>query len=192
MAEAILQERVRHCVFEHCSELAVTNCNKCGKFYCLTHASELDPSKYCIDCLHLEDASIEVKPLYDEEGVRRQGRVIRPVGVVFSQNGKLIHEMTDDELRGYITHYQQAVHDCERSLEYARITLGNALYEGGAREIAKVQRASGEVVFISKKPTQHKQTRKPKAKAVNEDAIIDFITNNLTAEQLAKFLSKKK
>ena len=189
--DVLVQERVRHCSFQDCPEPALTNCNKCGKWFCLDHASELDPTKYCSSCLKLEDATLEQSPLLDEEGVRRQGRVIRPVGIVFSQNGKLIEEMTDDELKEYIVRYQQAVHDCERSLDYARITLGNALFEAGHREIAKVKRASGEVVFFSKKsPTVPKQRR---AKApMDENALADFLLKSLTPEQLAKFISKTK
>ena len=188
--EALPQEKVRHCSFVNCIEDALTNCVKCGKWYCLEHASDLDPTKHCVDCLKPEDAVLEQSPLLDTEGVRHQGKVIRPVGIVFSQNGKLIHEMTDDELKEYIVRYQQAVHDCERSLDYSRITLGNALFEAGHREIAKVQRATGEVVFISRKPTVVKKTRsKP---VLDEDALIAFITKNLTPDQLQKFLAKKK
>jgi hypothetical protein len=140
--------------------------------------------------LKLDDAKLEQTALLDEDGVRRQGRVIRPVGIVFSQNGKLIHEMTDDELKEYITRYQQAVHDCERSLDYSRITLGNALFEAGHREIAKVQRASGEIVFITKKPTAVHKTRKAKV-PLDEDALADFLIKSLTPEQLTKFLRSK-
>jgi hypothetical protein len=184
-------ESVRRCVFTSCVEDALTHCHKCGKWYCLDHASDLDPTKYCVDCLKVEDATLEVSPILDAEGVRHQGRVIRPVGIVFSQNGKLIHEMTDDELKEYITRYQQAVHDCERSLDYSRITLGNALYEAGHREIAKVTRTTGEVVFISKKPVAQKKPRAAKP-ALDEDALIAFITKNLSPAQLAAFLAKKK
>jgi 16S rRNA C1402 N4-methylase RsmH len=99
--------------------------------------------------------------------------------------------MTDDELKEYIVRYQQAVHDCERSLDYSRITLGNALFEAGHREIAKVTRTTGEVVFISRKPTVVKRARSAKP-ALDENALADFITKNLSPEQLAKFLSKKK
>lgn len=189
--EALPQEKVRHCSFVNCIEDALTNCVKCGKWYCLEHASDLDPTKHCVDCLKPEDAVLEQAPLRDTEGVRHQGKVIRPVGIVFSQNGKLIHEMTDDELKEYIVRYQQAVHDCERSLDYSRITLGNALFEAGHREIAKVTRSTGEVVFISRKPTVVKKARSAKP-VLDENALIDFITKNLTPEQLAKFLAKKK
>ena len=189
--EALPQERIRHCSFVNCTEDALTNCHKCGKWYCLDHASELDPTKYCSDCLKVEDATLEQAPLLDTDGVRHQGKVIRPVGNVFAQNGKLIHEMTDDELKEYIVRYQQAVHDCERSLDYSRITLGNALFEAGHREIAKVTRTTGEVVFISKKPTAQVKPRKTKA-TLDEDALTSFIMKNLSPEQLAKFLAKKK
>ena|ERR1700722_4787277 len=192
MLEALPQESVRHCVFTSCTEDALTHCLKCGKWYCFDHASDLDPTKYCIDCLKSEDAVLEQAPIFDVEGVRHQGKIIRPVGIVFSQNSKLIHEMTDDELKEYIVRYQQAVHDCERSLDYSRITLGNALYEAGHREIAKVTRATGEVVFISKKVAPPKKTRTAKAAPLDEDALIAFITKNLSPEQLQKFLAKKK
>jgi hypothetical protein len=192
--QALSPEKVHQCVFTNCVEDALTLCTKCGKYYCLDHASDLEPTKFCQDCLKVEDATLETAPLTDTEGTRHQGKVIRPVGIVFSQNGKLIHEMTDDELREYITRYQSLVKDCERSLDYSRITLGNALFEAGHREIAKVIRATGEVVFISKKPTVTQQNKKPRPakSAMNEDALIDFITKNLSPEQLAKFLAKKK
>jgi hypothetical protein len=188
--EALPLELVRHCVFTNCVEDALTNCHKCGRWYCLEHASDLEPTKFCSECLKVEDAALEQAPLLDTEGVRHSGRVIRPVGVVFSQNGKLIHEMTDGELKEYIVHYQQAVHDCERSLDYSRITLGNALFEAGHREIAKVTRTTGEVVFISKKVAPVKHARK--AKPIDEEALIAFITKNLTPAQLAAFVAKRK
>ncbi len=188
--EALPLERVRKCVFASCTEDALTLCKKCGRWFCLEHASDLEPTKYCHECLLFADATLETHPLTDAEGTRHVGKVIRPVGVVFSQNGKLIHEMSDVELTDYIKFYQQAVHDCERSLDYSRITLGNALFEAGNREIAKVQRASGEIVFISRKVAPAKRTRV--AKAQDENAIADFIAKHLTVEQLKKFMSKKK
>lgn len=194
MIEALPQEHVRRCGFELCSEDALSLCHKCGKWYCLTHASELEPGKFCNDCLKVEDGNLEVSPLLDAEGVRHQGRVIRPVGIAFAHIGKLIHEMTDDELKEYIVAYQQAVHDCERSLDHARIKLGNALYEAGHREIAKVTRSTGEVVFLP--PRKIVQAIKPRKKKndvpLDDEALAKFIMNNLTPEQLAKFLSKKK
>lgn len=188
--QALPQESIRKCAFTNCVEDALTLCRKCGRWFCLDHASDLEPTKYCHECLLLADAELETLPLTDAEGTRHVGKVIRPVGVVFSQNGKLIHEMSDGELTDYIKFYQQAVHDCERSLDYSRITLGNALFEAGNREIAKVQRASGEVVFISRKVAPLKKTRV--AKATDENAIADFIAKHLTVDQLKKFLTKKK
>lgn len=189
--EALPLERVRHCAFVPCVEDALTCCAKCGKWFCLEHASDLEPTKYCLDCLKVEDATLETSPIVDAEGTRHSGRVIRPVGVVFAQNSKLIHEMSDDELKEYITHYQQAVRDCERSLDYARITLGNALYVAGDREIAKIKRETGEVYFPTPKKVAQ-MPRKRSAKAVDENAIADFIAKNLTLEQLQKYLAKKK
>lgn len=192
MLEPIPLEKTRHCVFESCKEDALAQCHKCGKWYCLDHASELDPVQYCRECLRAADITLEQAPLLDEDGVRHSGRVIRPVGVVFSQNGKLIHEMSDDELKEYIKHYQQAVHDCERSLDYARITLGNSLFEAGHREIAKVQKQSGEIVFISRKPVAPAKQRKSKQTPVDEDKLVEFLMKSLTPEQLTKFLAKTK
>ena len=188
--EALPLDKIRHCSFTSCVEDALTNCHKCGKWFCLEHASDLEPTKYCVDCLKPEDAALETAPLLDTEGVRHQGKIIRPVGIVFAQNGKLIHEMTDDELKGYIVHYQGAVHDCERSLDYARITLGNALFEAGHREISKVNER-GEVYFPPPKKIHAVKQRKAKV-ALDENALIDFITKNLTPDQLAAFLAKRK
>lgn len=189
--EALPQESIRKCVFTNCQEDALTLCKKCGKWYCLEHASDLDPTKYCHDCLLLQDAALEFAPLTDAEGTRHLGKVIRPVGVVFAQNSKLIDEMSEDELKDYIKYYQQAVHDCERSLDYARITLGNALYVAADKQLAKVKRETGEIVFISRK-VQAPAKRARVAKTSDENAIVDFISKHLTAEQLAKFLAKKK
>lgn len=189
--QALPEENIRRCSFTSCPEDALTMCHKCGKWFCLEHASDLEPTKYCQDCMRLEDASIEASPLLDSEGTRHSGKVIRPVGLVFAQNGKLIHEMTDSELKEYITHFQQAVHDCERALDYSRITLGNALFEAGHREIAKVQRTTGEVVFISRKLAPQVKQRKSKA-VPDENALAAFIMKHLSPEQLAKFMAKKK
>ena len=190
--EALPQERVRHCAFAPCTEDALTICRKCGRWFCLDHASDLDPVKYCQECLKVEDVTLESGPLTDAEGTRHQGRVIRPVGIVFAQNSKLIDEMSEDELKEYITYYQQAVHDCERSLDYARITLGNALYVAADKQLARVKRDTGEIVFLTpKRVAQAKARRAPKAPAMDENALIDFISKNLTPEQLLKFLQKK-
>jgi hypothetical protein len=189
--EALPLERVRHCAFTPCVEDALTCCAKCGRWFCLEHASDLEPTKYCNECLKVEDATLETSPIVDAEGTRHSGKVIRPVGLVFAQNSKLIHEMSDDELKEYITHYQQAVRDCERSLDYARITLGNALYVAGDREIAKIKRETGEVYF----PPPRKVTQMPRkrtAKAVDENALADFIAKHLTVDQLKAFMAKKK
>ncbi len=164
--EALPLERVRHCVFDNCTEDALTLCRKCGRWFCLDHASDLDPTKYCIDCLKPEDASLEEHPILDSEGVRHQGKIIRPVGVVFR---------------------------CERATEYSRITLGNALYEAGDREIAKVNQKTGEVYFPPPKKLHTVKARgASKAKALDENAIADFIAKNLTLEQLQKFMAKAK
>lgn len=190
--EALPYEKVRRCSFAPCDEDALTMCHKCSKWFCLEHASDLEPTKYCLECLKVEDASVEISPIFGEDGVRHSGRVIRPVGIVFAQNSKLIHEMSDDELTEYIKYYQQAVRDCERSLDYARITLGNALYVAGDREIAKVQKLSGEVVFISKKPTTQAKSRKTKSATTEEDKIIEFMMKHLSPTQLAQYLAKLK
>jgi hypothetical protein len=189
--EALPNDKIKHCVFENCPEDALTPCHKCGRWFCLDHASDLEPTRYCLDCLKLADTDLEFSPIVDAEGTRHQGKVIRPVGIAFAEIGKLIHEMTDDELQDYIKQYQQNVRDCERNLEHGRIKLGNALYEAGDRQIAKVKRATGEVVFLSKKPAgpraskQRRSTVKP-----DESAIIEFMMKNLTPEQLQKIIAK--
>jgi hypothetical protein len=195
MLDALNQENIRRCGFASCTEDALTLCRKCGRWFCLEHASDLEPTKYCQDCLLVSDADFETAPILDAEGVRHQGKVIRPVGVFFSQNGKLIHEMTDEELRDYIKYYQQAVHDCERSLDLARIKLGNSLFEAGGREIAKVKRDTGEVVFIQ--PRKAQATPKRRASDVaktpqSEAALADFILKHLTPDQLKAFMAKTK
>jgi len=101
--------------------------------------------------------------------------------------------MTDVELQDYIKFYQQAVRECERATEYSRITLGNALYEAGDREIAKVNQKTGEVYFPPPKKLHTVKARgASKAKALDENAIADFIAKNLTLEQLQKFMAKAK
>jgi hypothetical protein len=190
--QALQQESIRKCAFTDCIEDALTLCRKCGKWFCLEHASDLDPTKFCQDCLLVADATLETHPLVDAEGTRHQGKLIRPVGLVFNQKSKLIHEMDEVELKEYITFYQGAVHDCERALDHARITLGNALYEAGDREIAKVNQRTGEVYFPSPKKVTQIRTKRAAAKATDENAIADFIAKHLTVEQLKKIMAKAK
>lgn len=191
MLDALPQDRVRHCVFAPCTEEALTHCIKCGRWYCLDHASDLEPTKHCTECLKVEDAALEVSAILDAEGVRHQGRVIRPVGVVFAQNSKLIHEMSEAELKEYITYYQQAVHDCERSLDYARITLGNALYVAADKQLARVKRETGEVVFLTPKRVAQAKARRV-AKPLDEDKLIEFLMKTLTPDQIKAYLAKVK
>ena len=194
--ELLSQENIRKCGFVKCTEDALTLCRKCGKWFCLEHASDLEPTRYCQDCLLVSDAELETSPIFDTEGVRHQGKVIRPVGIFFPQNGKLIHEMTDEELKEYIKFYQQAVQDCQRNQDLARIKLGNALFEAGGREIAKVRRDTGEVVFINPRKTQpatpKRRVSDKSNQPLDETTLADFIMKHLTADQLKAFMAKAK
>lgn len=179
------------CNFVACAELAVYRCHKCAKLYCVEHASGIDPHRFCIDCLKVEDCNILEMPLVDEEGVRHKGRVLRPVGAAFLQNNKLISDLSDSELTEFIKDYQSLLHQAENVTNLYRISLTQATHEGLKRELVK-QKPSGEMYFPVPKPQVVRDT-KPRSTKSLEDKLADaMLKAGITPEKLKAMIDAKR
>lgn len=192
------------CTFGECKEQVLNRCKNCGLEYCLDHASELDPEHYCATCLVPEDASLEVKPLVDSEGIQHKGRVLTPKGKAYRLSSKMVFDMTDQELEDFIEHEKKVVHDIENIREYHLITLGMAEADAYRREISGLAKVGGVIrvgTSTQRVPAiRHKATPQEKQvkKAANK---VDDVVKNLNAlgmkpDDLVKLLqalgSKKK
>ncbi len=175
---------------ESCSEPAIYRCHKCGELYCITHASEVDPKHFCTSCLIVADIGLEAEPLVDEEGVRQQGRLLHPVGHAFTEFNKLLIEMNDEELKTFIQGYIVLVHEAEQLKTFREITLAHAKHEAFDRQIAKLEKVGGQIVF----PARKIHVAKPaKAKASATDILIAKLKKaGVTPEILQAILDAKK
>jgi len=187
-SEASSVELVRECTFEGCKEPVLSKCKNCLLEYCLDHASEVDPENYCATCLVPEDASFTEKPLVDSEGVQHKGRVITPVGKAYRLSSKLVFEMTEQELKDFINHEKQVVHDIENVREYHMATLGLAESEAYRREISTIAKVGGVLRFGTSTqkvpPIRHRATpeeKRTKATAKASANKVDDVVANLKA-----------
>lgn len=173
-----------------CIEPAIYRCHKCGLFYCLNHASEIDPQRFCLNCLKIEDCKVEESPLVDAEGERHRGRVLRPVGNAFTQEQKLISELDEDELKIYIIQYKIMVSNYEQMTTFARINLTQAQHALLEKGIKTIEGAGGEVIF----PTRPKVVKPaPKKKPDAVQALADKLkTAGITPEMLQAIIDEKK
>jgi hypothetical protein len=173
-----------------CVEPAIYRCHKCGLLYCLDHASEIDPQRFCIKCLIIDDCKVEETPLVDAEGERHRGRVLRPVGNAFTAENRLIQEMSEDELKVYITQYKIIVRNHEQMVTFARINLAQAEHALLEKRIKTIEGAGGEVIFTSR-PKAVKPTPKKKPDAVQ--ALADKLkASGITPEMLQAIIDAKK
>ncbi len=173
-----------------CTEPAIYRCHKCSLLYCLDHASEVDPQRFCLNCLKVEDAVIEETPLVDAEGVRHNGRVLRPIGSAFLTEEKMIYEMTEDELKVYITHYKILVREAAQLKEFREINLAQAQHALLDKGIKTLVDAGGNVTF----PSRPKAVPKPVKQKPN---VIDTLADRLkragiTPEMLQAIIDSKK
>lgn len=172
-----------------CTSPAIYRCHKCSKLYCIDHASEVDPKHFCLDCLRVSDTSVASSPLIDEEGVRQQGRLLRPVGNAFVEFNKLLVEMTDDELKSFIQGYVVLVHEAEQLKTFREITLAHAKHEAFDRQIAKLEKIGGEIVFPARRPHVVKPTKQKLSET--EQLIAKLKKAGVTPEMLAAIIAAK-
>jgi hypothetical protein len=173
-----------------CSEPAVYRCHKCGFFFCLDHASEIDPQRFCIECLTVDDCKVEETPLIDSEGLRHKGRVLHPVGNAFTEENRLISEMTEDELKIYVTQYKALVRDAEQITTFRRINLAQAEHALLEKGIKMIVDAGGEVTFPSRPKAVAKQVKKkPDPVATLADKLKKA---GFTPEMLQQIINAKK
>jgi hypothetical protein len=186
---------IRSCTFENCLEVVInTACQECGLAYCLEHASEVDPSHFCATCLVPADASVDVQPLVDTEGVTHQGRKIIPVGKAYRLSSKMVFEMTDDELKDFIEHERSVVLDIERIRDYHAITLGTAESEAYRRNIGILAKVGGVLrvgTSVQALPRKHQaQTKQTKARSASKtDKVVSMLGSlGMTPQQLADLI----
>lgn len=197
-----LLDEVRECSFQtdgvDCAAEVLGRCAKCGQFFCLDHASEIDPNNYCIICLTSEDAGFEERPLVDTEGHAHKGREITHLNEVYKTTNKLITELSDAELEAFITQYTLLVREAERMTDYRRITLGSAQHEKYERERGILKKVGGVIRFgitpaLRPAPTTAKRKREARPKTVEGmlDAILGKMkASGLTDEQIGQTLAK--
>lgn len=176
---------------EHNADYAVYRCHKCAKLYCLTHASEIDPCHHCINCLKVEDASVEEAPLVDAEGIRHAGRILRPVGNAFTQQNKLIMDMEEAELIEYIKQYKVLLSHYEQVTNAVRINLTQATHEAFDRQIAKLEKIGGEIVFTNNRKPHVVKESKTRLSAVDSIAA-KLGKAGVTPEMLARLIALAK
>lgn len=173
-----------------CIEPAIYRCHKCGLFYCLTHASEVDPQRFCTLCLNIDDCKVNEAPLVDTEGQRHRGRVLHPVGNAFTVENQLISEMNEDELKIYIVQYKALVRDAEQVTTFRRINLAQAEHALLDKGIKMIVDAGGQVSF----PSRPKAVSKPvKKKANSDDTLASKLRKaGITPEMLQAIIDSKK
>lgn len=115
----------------------VRTCVKCIRHFCRNHASPVDQSDCCYECLP-HDAITEMKtPLVavDEEGnhILQKGYRLVPTGAGYKTLPQAIASMTDAELEAYITEKSNQIHFVERQRDYLRIAHSTAKLEQGER-----------------------------------------------------------
>lgn len=191
----------KECTFQGCKQEVLNKCRACGLDYCLDHASEVDPGRYCVNCLLPADASFNEAPLVDAEGVAHAGRVIHPTGKGYRLSAKMISEMTEDELKTFVNEEKARVADIERIREYHHITLGLAESELYQRHLGTFSEKGGILHLgvglhesARSMPRQsHARTPSAKSKVSKVDKLATMLTDlGLTAKDLAALISTKK
>jgi hypothetical protein len=173
-----------------CVEPAIYRCHKCGLFYCLTHASEVDPQRFCTLCLNIDDCKVDEAPLVDVEGQRHRGRVLHPVGNAFTAELKLISEMSEDELKIYVAQYKALVRDAEQITTFRRINLAQAEHALLDKGIKMITDAGGQVSFPSR-PKAVKPV--PKKKPTTDDSLASKLRKaGITPAMLQAIIDSKK
>lgn len=193
-----LLEEVKLCAMENCDENVAGKCKKCGSDFCITHASEVDPVNYCILCLIPDEVGLTESPLIDKDGVQHKGRTLTNLGEAYKSTNKLISEMTDVEISGFITMYKVLLHDAERVVDYRRITLASAEHEKYERQVGSLRMVGGTYRFgTTDAPAgvRTKVARTPKANTVDAKAaqvLKSLKALGLTPEMLTALLRDAK
>lgn len=190
-----------HCTFENCTEEVLNKCRACGLDYCLEHGSAVDPARYCVNCLIVQDAEVQVGPLIDEEGTQHQGRSIHPTGKGYRLAAKLIQDMTNDELKLFVEEEKLRVADIERIREYHHITLGMAESELYQRRLSPFSEHGGVLrvgtstrTFPRQKARSYDAERTPssRSKTSKVDKIATMLQGlGISAKDLAVLIAPK-
>lgn len=185
------------CTFENCKEEVLNKCKACGLDFCLEHASALEPARYCVNCLTVQDAEVEIKPLIDAEGTQHQGRTIHPTGKGYRLTAKLIQDMTDDELKTFVEEEKLRVADIERVREYHHITLGMAESDLYQRHLSPFSEHGGVLrVGTSSRTLPRQKIRHERTPARSKTNKVDKIAAMLqelgiSGKDLASLISPK-
>lgn len=147
-----------------CIEPAIYRCHKCAALFCIDHASEVDPKRFCSSCLVVADINLQFENLTAVDGTKVPGRLLRPVGAAFTETNKLLHDMTDEELKLFIQQYVVLVHEAEQLKTFREITLAHAKHVAFEKKLAKIEKTSGEIYFPSAKQSRPHVVKQAKAK----------------------------
>lgn len=182
------------CEFPHADliEPAIFRCVRCTKAFCIDHASEVNPQKFCLACVKTTDIEVIEFPLQDKDGVRHEGRILRPVGMAFIANNKLIQDLDEEELKSFIIDYRQKLRDAEMSKNFYQISLSMAESVALDKEILK-QKPSGEMYFPIQSPYAEKKPAKARARMSPEEKLLaELLRAGATPEMLKAMVDKKK
>lgn len=187
---------VEVCTFENCKEKVLKRCKQCSLNFCLDHASEVDPTNFCVNCLVPQDAEFTESPLIDREGTTHKGRIIRPMGKAYRLSAKMVFEMNDDELKDYLREETETVHQLENVREYHRINLGAAEAEMYRRELSGLSKVGG-VLRWGTSTQRVPAIREKKARAIKTtptgnkvDDLVGMLGQlGMTPEALAKLIA---
>lgn len=181
-------------VVQDCTSECIDRCAKCGKPFCLDHASELDPAHYCEPCLNQDNISFQEKPLIDTEGVKHKGRVLVPLGEMWRSSARTIADLSDAELDQWLSEYSSLVNDAEKTLEYRKGMLHTAQFEKEERSYKRHRTAikvGGKLTeFPAGKPTEVKKLRKTAAQSAMDKLKALGLTPEMIAAAAAALKSK--
>lgn len=191
-APEIVASKDDHCEYPACKDLAVYRCHTCARLFCIEHSSEIDPVRFCTECMKIDDCNVIEMPLLDKEGVRHKGRILRPVGRAFIENNKLISDLSDEELKTFIVDYQRLLHEAESITNLYRISLTQATHTALDREIIKLK-PSGEAYFPTLSPHEKKEKKSKTPTKSGEDRLLAAMAKaGVTPDMIAKIIEQRK
>lgn len=190
-----MSELPASCTFENCAEQVISVCLECKLAFCLEHASEVDPARYCCNCLVPADTQVKEDPLIDKDGVKHTGRVIHLVGRSYRMTEKLVDQMSEDELKEFIEYGKQMVTELANMKLHWDISLGLAESAAWHKQIGNLAKFGGELRVGTS--TQHfkrnvprKSVTQPATKANKVDKTVELLKQlGLKPEDLVALLN---
>jgi hypothetical protein len=187
---AKVNSSVSVCSYGNCGQPAVKICPQCGQDFCETH-----------ECMmHSKPLETKREPILDEDGAPRHGERIALVGEGWPDRIRMVDQMTDDELVGYITEHQRRLDRARKDSDYEQITIAHANYVLGARQhsryIAAIRRrekreALAGVINLGKNKTKGQKQIPPDIVALMKLPGIDTYEKAVAMKSVLGALRKK-